>query len=174
MNDRKTSYYEYSLWKLYWKSGLIGAILWGIAVVAVFVIGLFCRYETKEGLKLMAFMAVLGLVILYAYPTACMIRTLKQQAAIGIRWKDRREYDGEEMKREWYASLDGGGFLLYHRSYIKKIQRTVREDATDGEGHSRGKIYVLSFEDIQGKIRKIKFSSGSIEKEFRTWYKGEE
>ena len=37
-----------------------------------------------------------------------------------------------------------------------------------------GKVYVLSFEDIQGKIQKIKFSSGSIEKEFRTWYKGEE
>ena len=100
MNDRNTSYYEYSLWKLYWKSGLIGAIIWAIAVVTVFVIGLFCRYETKEGLKLMAFMAVLGIVIVYAYPTACMIRTLKQQAATGIRWKDRREYDGEEMKRE--------------------------------------------------------------------------
>ena len=161
MNDRNTSYYEYSLWKLYWKSGLIGAIIWAIAVVAVFVIGLFCRYETKEGLKLMAFMAVLGIVILYAYPTACMIRTLKQQAATEIRWKDRREYDGEEMKREWYVS-------------IKKILRTVKEDATDGDGHSRGKVYVLSFEDIQGKIQKIKFSSGSIEKEFRTWYKGEE
>ena len=118
MNDRNTSYYEYSLWKLYWKSGLIGAIIWAIAVVAVFD-RLFCRYETKEGLKLMAFMAVLGIVILYAYPTACMIRTLKQQAATGIRWKDR-ETGRKEMKREWYVSLDGGGFFFFTIAAISR------------------------------------------------------
>ena len=48
----------------------------------------------------------------------------------------------------------------------------MKENATDRNGISRGKVYVLSFEDIQGKIQKIKFSSEYIEKSSEPGIKG--
>ena len=168
---KKTLLYEYSLWRLFWQSGLTGMIIWAFAEVAIVFVCIYKGFHMKEHSILLLFMWVFGLVVFYTRPIISLFQVFQQQAAIGIRWRDRTDFDKEEHLRDWYVIFDGGGFLLYHRNYIKKILRTVKEEQTDGDGHSRGHWYALCYEDVTGKQRKIKFSSTAWEKEFRKWYK---
>ena len=73
-----------------------------------------------------------------------------------------------EWKRDWYLICDRGGFILEHRSYIKRIIGCREE--TERADHARGKVYYITFEDIDGKKHTLKFSYESWALEFQKWF----
>ncbi len=167
---RKMELYEYSLWQLFWKSGLTGFMIFAFAEIIILFVCLYNGYNSKDIVFLLKFMNVFALVVFYARPLFCLFQVIKQQSVTGIYWKNRNDFHREEDQREWFVRFDGGGFILYHKSYIGKILRTIKEDVMDGDGYARGTCYILNFEDITGKQRKIKFCDRIYEVEFRKWF----
>ena len=70
--------------------------------------------------------------------------------------------------KDWYLICDRGGFILEHRSYIKRIIGCREE--TERADHARGKVYYITFEDIDGKKHTLKFSYESWALEFQKWF----
>lgn len=62
---KKTSLYEYSLWRLFWQSGLTGMIIWAFAELAIVFVCIYKGFHMKEHSILLLFMWVFGLVVLY-------------------------------------------------------------------------------------------------------------
>ena len=144
-NDKKTSLYDDSLGKLFCKSGMIGLIILAFAELIILFVCIYSVYDKQDTPVLLLLMWVFGMVVFYVRPMFSLLQALRQQAAIGIR-----------------------------RNYIQKILRTVKEDQRSVDNHTREQWYTLFFEDITGKQRKIKFSSTTLEREFRKWYKREQ
>ena len=172
-NYKKTSLYDDSLGKLFWKSGMIGLIILAFAELIILFVCIYSGYDKQDTPVLLLLMWAFGMVFLYLRTILSLLQVLRQQATIGIRWRDRADFDKPEYERDWYVMFDGGGFLLYHRNYIQKILRTLKEYQRSGDNHTREQWYTLFFEDITGKQRKIKFSSTALERDFRKWYKRE-
>lgn len=170
-NYKKPSLYDDSLGKLFCKSGMIDLIILAFAELMILFVCIYRGLDKQDTPVLLLLMWVFGMVVFYLRPMISFFQVLRQQAAIGIRWRDRTDFDKPEHERDWCVMFDGGGFLLYHRNYIRKILRTVKEDQRSGDNHTREQWYTLFFEDITGKQRKIKFSSNTLEREFRKWYK---
>ena len=87
-------------------------------------------------------------------------------------WGETRlatDYDRPEWERDWYLTCDRGGFILYHKKFIRRI--VGRQVETEIAEHARGKVYYVVYEDVDGKIRKLKFSSDSLASEFLHWFK---
>ena len=107
---KKTSLYEYSLWRLFWQSGLTGMIIWAFAELAIVFVCIYKGFHMKEHSILLLFMWVFGLVVFYTRPIISLFQVFQQQAAIGIRWRDRTDFDKEEQtdgdghsRGHWYA-----------------------------------------------------------------------
>ena len=77
------------------------------------------------------------------------LRRGNQQHKIGIFWKERTDHHLPEWKRDWYLICDRGGFILEHRSYINGLLAAVRKRKE--QIHARGKVYYITFEDIDGQ-----------------------
>lgn len=105
----------------------------------------------------------------YGIPFISLLKVWKQERRLGIYWKDRTDYDRPEWERDWYLTCDRGGFILYHRNFIRRI--VGRQVETEIAEHARGKVYYVMYEDIDGKTHKLKFSSDSLASEFQYWFK---
>lgn len=84
--------------------------------------------------------------------------------------ENRTDQELPEWERDWYLTCDRAGFILVHRAYIRHMKGSKAEIEDTGS-YNRGKAYCAVFEDMNGKIRSLKFSSESVEKEFQQWYK---
>lgn len=167
-------FYNYSLGKIFWKSSVMMLICMAVATVLISIVLLFSgRTDYEDMIKLLAFWVLLALVLSFTAPILSLLRTFEQEAIIGIKYKDRTDFQKDKNERDWYIDFVRGGFILYHRNFVKKILRTLKEEeiAYGNENIERTKIYVLFFEDVHGKKRKITFSSTSEEQAFRKWYK---
>ena len=124
-------------------------------------------------MEILAFFALLMLFIVFIPPILSLLRTLEQEAALGIKYKNRADFNKDKNERDWYVDFVRGGFVLYHRNFIKRIIRSVRDEeiAYANGNRVRSNVYILSFEDMNGKKRKIKFSTKSEEQAFRAWYR---
>lgn len=165
-------FYEYSLGRIFWKSSVPMLIFGFVCMAIIFIVMLFARRWEDMG-KILAFFALLMLCVVFIPPVLSLLRTLEQEAALGIKYKNRADFNKDKNERDWYIDFVRGGFVLYHRNFIKRIIRSVRdEEIAYANGNSiRSNVYILSFEDINRKKRKIKFSAKSEEQAFRVWYR---
>lgn len=169
---RVRDFYEYSLGKIFWKSSVLMLILGFVCMAIIFIVMLFAR-RWEDMLEILAFFALLMLFIVFIPPILSLLRTLEQEAALGIKYKNRADFNKDKNERDWYVDFVRGGFVLYHRNFIKRIIRSVRDEeiAYANGNRVRSNVYILSFEDMNGKKRKIKFSTKSEEQAFRAWYR---
>ena len=130
------------------------------------------RSDYKEGIKLIFFCLLMVIPCSYLLPLASLIKVWKQERSLGIYWKNRTDQELPEWERDWYLTCDRAGFILVHRAYIRHMKGSKAEIEDTGS-YNRGKAYCAVFEDMNGKIRSLKFSSESVEKEFQQWYKKE-
>lgn len=169
---RVRDFYEYSLGKIFWKSSVLMLILGFVCMAIIFIVMLFAR-RWEDMMEILAFFALLMLFIVFIPPILSLLRTLEQEAALGIKYKNRADFNKDKNERDWYVDFVRGGFVLYHRNFIKRIIRSVRDEeiAYANGNRVRSNVYILSFEDMNGKKRKIKFSTKSEEQAFRAWYR---
>ncbi len=166
---KKNNIYNYPLYKIFIWSGLdvFIALLIVCAVIALLV-GLYGRLnEDKMELMLFSF----AMVILFSYTPAMLslIKLWRQEHILKIYWKDREDFNSRAEDRDWYLSCNRGGFLLYHRQYIKRILSSSVVEQTSDLGRER--VHCIKFEDICSKEHTVKFSSLNDEKRFLRWYK---
>jgi len=169
---RVRDFYEDSLGKIFWKSSVPMLILGFVCMAIIFIVLLFAR-RWEDMMEILAFFALLMLFIVFIPPILSLLRTLEQEAALGIKYKNRADFNKDKNERDWYVDFVRGGFVLYHRNFIKRIIRSVRDEeiAYANGNRVRSNVYILSFEDMNGKKRKIKFSTKSEEQAFRAWYR---
>ncbi len=169
---RVRDFYEDSLGKIFWKSSVPMLILGFVCMAIIFIVILFAR-RWEDMMEILAFFALLMLFIVFIPPILSLLRTLEQEAALGIKYKNRADFNKDKNERDWYVDFVRGGFVLYHRNFIKRIIRSVRDEeiAYANGNRVRSNVYILSFEDMNGKKRKIKFSTKSEEQAFRAWYR---
>jgi hypothetical protein len=165
-------FYEYSLGRIFWQSSVPMLILGFVCMAIIFIVMLFARRWEDMG-KILVFFALLMLCVVFIPPILSLLRALEQEAALGIKYKNRADFKKDKNERDWYVDFVRGGFVLYHRNFIKRIIRSVRDkEIAYVNGNSvRSNVYILSFEDINRKKRKIKFSAKSEEQAFRAWYR---
>ena len=72
------------------------------------------------------------------------------------------------MEKRLVFDLRQRWIYLEHRSYIKRIIGCREE--TERADHARGKVYYITFEDIDGKKHTLKFSYESWALEFQKWF----
>lgn len=143
-----------------------------IMLIICIIIGgivLVYRRSDPEGIKIILFCLALVMPCSYGIPLFSLFKAWEQERRLGIYWKDRIDHDPPEWERDWYLTCDRGGFILCHRNFIRRIVGSQVE--TEIAEHARGKVYYVVYEDIDGKTRKMKFSSDSLASEFQNWYK---
>lgn len=170
---REKTIYDYSLSGIFFHSGLMLFVMLMIACAAIGAVVFFTRRsDYKEGIKLIFFCLLMVIPCSYLLPLASLIKVWKQERSLGIYWKNRTDQELPEWERDWYLTCDRAGFILVHRAYIRHMKGSKAEIEDTGS-YNRGKAYCAVFEDMNGKIRSLKFSSESVEKEFQQWYKKE-
>ena len=169
----KKTIYDDSLSGIFFHSGLMLFVMLLIACAAIGAVVFFTRRsDYKEGIKLIFFCLLMVIPCSYLLPLASLIKVWKQERSLGIYWKNRTDQELPEWERDWYLTCDRAGFILVHRAYIRHMKGSKAEIEDTGS-YNRGKAYCAVFEDMNGKIRSLKFSSESVEKEFQQWYKKE-
>ena len=166
---REKTIYDDSLTRIFLWSGFTMFIILLIVCIIIGATVLFYRRFDSEGIKIILFCLALVIPGSYGIPLFSLFKAWRQERRLGIYWKDRTDYDRPEWERDWYLTCDRGGFILCHRNYIKRI--VGRQTETEIAEHVRGKVYYVMYEDMDGKIRKLKFSSDSLASEFQHWFK---
>lgn len=166
---REKTIYDDSLTRIFLWSGFTMFMLLLIVCIIIGITVLFYRRSDSEGIKTILFCLALVIPGSYGIPFISLLKVWKQERRLGIYWKDRTDYDRPEWERDWYLTCDRGGFILYHRNFIRRI--VGRQVETEIAEHARGKVYYVVYEDVDGKIRKLKFSSDSLASEFLHWFK---
>ena len=160
--------YDESLFRIFLWSGFPIFMILLFACVAISGIVFIYRHSDPEGVKIIIFCFAVLIPVSYGSPFVSLFKAWKQQHKIGIFWKERTDHHLPEWKRDWYLTCDRGGFILEHRSYIKRIIGCREE--TERADHARGKVYYITFEDIDGKKHTLKFSYESWALEFQKWF----
>ncbi len=163
---RKTPY-DAPLSKIFVDAGLDVAVILLISCVAVYLLMLYIGYDALQRGRLMIFCVIGSILCAYLPASISLFRTRKQERILGIRWKDRTDNRRPMQERDWYLSFDRGGFILYHRAYIKRILGSFEETITTDLGHEN--VRCVRFEDITGKLHVIRFSSGTARGHFLQW-----
>ncbi len=166
---REKTIYDDSLTRIFLWSGFTMFMILLIACIIVGAAVLFYRRSDPEGIKIILFCLVLTVPGSYGIPLYSLFKTWRQERRLGIYWKERTDYDRPEWERDWYLICDRGGFILCHRNFIRLI--VGRKVETEIAEHARGKVYDVVYEDVDGKTRKLKFSSDSLASEFQNWFK---
>ena len=166
---REKTIYDDSLTRIFLWSGFTMFMILLIACIIVGAAVLFYRRSDPEGIKIILFCLVLTVPGSYGIPLYSLFKTWRQERRLGIYWKERTDYDRPEWERDWYLICDRGGFILCHRNFIRRI--VGRQVETEIAEHARGKVYDVVYEDVDGKTRKLKFSSDSLASEFQNWFK---
>ena len=167
--SRERTIYDASLSGIFFWSGLTVFVILLLACAVIGVTVFFSRRSDPEGIKIVLFCFALVVPCSYGIPFISLLKVWKQERRLGIYWKDRTDYDRPEWERDWYLTCDRGGFILYHRNFIRRI--VGRQVETEIAEHARGNVYYVVYEDVDGKIRKLKFSSDSLASEFLHWFK---
>ena len=124
--------YDESLFRIFLWSGFPIFMILLFACVAISGIVFIYRHSDPEGVKIIIFCFAVLIPVSYGSPFVSLFKAWKQQHKIGIFWKERTDHHLPEWKRDWYLICDRGGFILEHRSYIKRIigcrEETERAD----------------------------------------------
>lgn len=166
--SRERTIYDASLSGIFFLSGLTVFIILLLACAVIGITVFFSRRSDPEGIKIVLFCSALVVPCSYGIPFVSLLKVWKQERRLGIYWKDRTDHDLPKRERDWYLGCDRGGFILYHRDYIKRIT-DYREEIEIAE-NARGKVHSVLYEDIDGKKHKLKFSCESSAKEFQKWF----
>ena len=83
-NYKKTSLYDDSLGKLFWKSGMIGLIILAFAELIILFVCIYSGYDKQDTPVLLLLMWAFGMVFLYLRTILSLLQVLRQQATIGI------------------------------------------------------------------------------------------
>nr|WP_294495162.1 hypothetical protein [uncultured Mediterraneibacter sp.] len=167
---KRNSIYHYSIGRLFWISGIKVLVIVLISEIVIAGIAAFSGYKDLVAILILLFIA--GVFAAYVMPLLSLCRLFGQQEAIGIKYKNRTDFDKPENEREWFVCMDRGGFAVFHRTYIKRIIRSVKEEEkayTDAYSPKED-VYILYFEDISGRERRIKFSGDWYLHDFIKWY----
>ncbi|MBS6160258.1 MAG: hypothetical protein KIC52_03250 [Firmicutes bacterium] len=168
---REKTIYDDSLSGIFFRSGLMMLVMLLIACVAIGAVVLFTGgSDSREGIKLIFFCLLMVVPCSYVLPLVSLIKVWKQERSLGVYWKNRTDQELPEWERDWYLTCDRAGFILVHRAYIRHM-KSSKVEIEDTGSYNRGKAYCAVFEDMNGKLRSLKFSSESVEKEFQQWYK---
>lgn len=168
---KRKSIYNYSVGKLFWISGIQVLVIMLICEAVLAGAAMFSGYKDLAAILILFF--IIGLFAAYVMPLISLCRLFGQQRAAGIKYKNRTDFDKPENERDWFVRMDRGGFVVFHRTYIKRIIRSVKEEEreVDPGGYSPTvDVYILYFEDICGQERKIRFSSEGHLHDFMKWY----
>lgn len=166
---RKKTSYDDSLPRIFLWSGFDVFVIMLITCTVLGFIIFFYRRLDSDGIKLILFCLAMVVPFSYGLPMISLIKVLRQELRLGVYWKDRNDYERPVWERDWYLVYDRGGFILCHRAYIKRILGTKVE--SEITSFINGVVYCVMFEDINGKKCILKFSSVSLEQNFRQWYK---
>lgn len=166
---REKTIYDDSLAGIFLWSGFSVFVIMLLACVIIGVLIFFYRSSDPEGIKILLFCFALVVPCSYGIPLISLFKAWKQERRTGVYWKERTDQNRPEWERDWYLTCDRGGFILCHRSCIRRIVGS-RVETEIGE-YARGKVYYVVYEDIDGKKHKLKFSSDSLAAEFQNWFK---
>ncbi|WP_283684724.1 hypothetical protein [Parablautia sp. Marseille-Q6255] len=165
---REKTIYDDSLTRIFFWSGFSVFVIMLLACLFIGVLVFFYRGSDPEGIKIILFCLALVVPCSYGIPLISLFKAWKQQCRLGIFWRDRTDQHRPQWQRDWYLTCDRGGFILCHRAYIRCIMDSLVE-AEIGD-HVRGKVYYVVYEDMDGKKRKLKFSSDVLAAEFQNWF----
>lgn len=102
-------YYNYSLGKIFWKSSVMMLICMAVTTVIISIVLLFSgRTDYEEMIKFLAFWVLLSLVLSFKAPILSLLRTFEQEAMIGIKYKDRTDFQKDKNERDWYIDFVRG------------------------------------------------------------------
>ena len=168
---KRKSIYNYSVGKLFWISGIEVLVIMLICEAVLAGVAMFSGYKDFAAILILFF--IIGLFAAYVMPLISLCRLFGQQRDIGIKYKNRTDFDKPENERDWFVRMDRGGFVVFHRTYIKRVIRSVKEEEREAypDGYSPTvDVYILYFEDRYGQERKIRFSSDWYLHDFMKWY----
>lgn len=140
------------------------------AALGCFAFLLMGSYPMEDKLYLFTGLLALGLLFGYIPAAVSVLQLLMQQHVTGERWAARKDFEKPAPQRDWYVSMGFCGFCACHRSYVRKILRTVREEEI-GPNYQSYTVRVLTFEDGRGAKHRLRFYQAGEEKRFRTWWK---